>query len=156
MVDVGSALPDMELVDTELKPMKLSSTKGKTTVVAFFPGAFTGVCTKEMCTFRDSMAKMNSMNANVVAISVDGPFSNKAFRDANQLNFPILSDYKREAVRTFGVELQNFAHLNGYVAAKRAVFLVDKTGKVAYKWVSDDPTVEPNYEVLMSEVSKIK
>ncbi|MDG6997111.1 MAG: redoxin domain-containing protein, partial [Nitrososphaerota archaeon] len=71
MVEVGQKAPDVELVDTEKKPVKISDFKGKTTVLLFYPGAFTGVCTKELCTFRDSMSKFNDINANIVGISVD-------------------------------------------------------------------------------------
>ncbi len=154
MIEVGYQIPDLELFDTELKPVRLSSFNGRTTVLAFFPGAFTGVCTKEMCTFRDSMAKLNSVSANVVGISVDSPFSNKAFKERNSLNFALLSDYSREAVKTFGIELKNFANLKGYTASKRAVFVVNREGKVSFRWVSDDPTVEPDYNAVMTEVSK--
>jgi peroxiredoxin len=156
MVEIGERAPDVELVDTERKPVKISDFKGKRTVLAFYPGAFTGVCTKEMCTFRDSLSKFNSLDANVVGISVDPPFSNKAFKEQNKLNFPILSDYNRDAVRAFGVALENFAGLRGYTSAKRAVFILDKEGVVKFKWVSDNPGIEPNYEQVLSELSKVQ
>ena len=146
MVEIGEKVPKVELVDTELQKLNLKKEiKGKNAVLAFFPGAFTGVCTAELCKFRDSMAEFNSMNGSVYAISVDGPFSNKGFKEKNNLNFTILSDYRRKAVKKFGIPLENFAHLDGYTAAKRAVFVTDRKGIVRYKWVSDDPTVEPNY-----------
>ncbi len=156
MIEIGTKVPEIKLVDTELKLSNLIPEHGKPTLIAFFPGAFTGVCTKEMCTFRDSMAKLNSVNAKVVGISTDGPFSNKAFKEQNKLTFSILSDYNREAVKTFGIELKNFAGLNGYTAAKRSIFIVDKTGTISYVWISDDPTVEPDYNIIMSEISKLK
>ena len=146
----------MELVDTERKQVKISDFKGKTTVLAFFPGAFTGVCTKEMCTFRDSMSKFNDLDANVVGISVDSPFSNKSFKESNKLNFPILSDYGRNGVRTYGIELENFAGLRGYTAAQRAVFVLDKNGVVRSKWVAENPGLEPNYEQVSKEVEKLR
>ena len=92
MIEVGSKAPDVELVDTEKKVVKISDYKGKPTVLLFYPGAFTGVCTKEMCTFRDSLTKYNQLGVNVLGISIDSPFANKAFKDANNLNFPLLSD----------------------------------------------------------------
>jgi len=156
MVEIGERAPDVELVDTERKPVKISDFKGKRTVLAFYPGAFTGVCTKEMCTFRDSLSKFNSLDANVVGISVDPPFSNKAFKEQNKLNFPILSDYNRDAVRAFGVALESFAGLRGYTSAKRSVFILDKEGVVKFKWVSDNPGIEPNYEQVLSELSKVQ
>ncbi len=153
----GDRVPRLNLVDTELKGVELSSVaKGKPTIIAFFPGAFTGVCTKEMCHFRDDMQQLNSMNGKVYAISVDGPFANKEFKAKNSLNFDILSDYNREAVRAFGVELNNFAKMNGYVAAKRSVFITDSNGIVRFKWVSEDPGVEPDYEAVKSALQRIK
>lgn len=154
MVEVGQKAPDVQFVDTERKPVKVSDFKGKTTVLLFFPGAFTGVCTKEMCNFRDNIANYNKLNANVVGISVDSPFADKAFKDANQLSFPILSDYNRDGVKSFGVDMPNFAGLNGYTAAKRAVFVLDKEGNIRFKWVSDNPGVEPDYATVAREAEK--
>jgi peroxiredoxin len=145
MVEVGEKIPSVTLNDTEMKSVSLpADIKGKT-VLAFFPGAFTGVCTKEMCTFRDDMSKLSAIKANVMAISVDSPFANKGFKEHNKLTFTVLSDYNRVAVTAFKIELNDFAGLKGYVAAKRSVFIVDVSGVVKYKWVSDDPRVEPNY-----------
>ena len=149
-VQVGDKAPDFTLVDGDKKPRSLSEFLGKKSVLAFFPGAFTGVCTKEMCTFRDSMSHFNELNAQVVGISVDAPFSNKAFAAQNNLQFPVLSDYSRSAVKAYGIALDDFAGLAGYTAAKRSVFVLDKGGVVRYAWVSDTPGVEPNYE----EISK--
>jgi peroxiredoxin len=117
-------------------------------VLAFYPGAFTSVCTKEMCTFRDSLAKLNTLKAQVVGISVNDPFSNKGFSDANGLNFPLLSDYKREVVKSYGVKLKDFAGLEGYTAAKRSVFILDREGIIRYAWVSDSPGIEPDYDEI--------
>jgi glutaredoxin-dependent peroxiredoxin len=156
MVEVGEKAPDVELIDTDRKPMKISDLKGKTAVVAFFPAAFTGVCTKEMCTFRDDFSKFENLNSSVVAISADSPFSNKSFKEQQKLNFPVLSDYNRTAIKAFGVELPNFANMAGYTAAKRSVFVLDKNGTVAWKWVSDNPGVEPNYNDVRSAVERTK
>jgi len=84
MVNVGEKAPDFELLDTDLKKRSLSEflAKGRYVVLAFFPGAFTSVCTKEMCTFRDRMARLNNLDAEVIGISVDSPFAQKAFKEA--------------------------------------------------------------------------
>lgn len=156
MVEVGQKAPEVEFVDTERKQVKISDFKGKTTVLAFFPGAFTGVCTKEMCAFRDSLSKFSSLDANVVGISVDSPFSNKSFKEANKLNFAILSDYSRGGVKAYGIELENFAGLKGYTAAQRAVFILDKDGVVKSKWIAENPGIEPNYEQVAKEVEKLR
>jgi peroxiredoxin len=94
------------------------------------------------------MAKLNALKAQVVGISVNDPFSNKAFAEANVLNFPLLSDYKREAVKSYGVKLKDFAGLEGYTAAKRSVFILDREGIVRYVWVSENPGIEPDYEEI--------
>jgi peroxiredoxin len=154
MVNVNEKAPDFILYNTDLKPVKLNDFKGKVVVLSFFPAAFTAVCTKEMCTFRDSISKFNDMNAVVLGISVDPPFSNKAFKDHNKLNFDILSDYSREVVKKYGVSWE-FPSLPGYILAKRAVFVVDKEGVVRYKWISDDPTVEPPYQEVEKVISSI-
>lgn len=154
MIEVGNGIPDVELVDTDLKKVKLSGIADNTTILAFFPGAFTGVCTKEMCTFRDSMSKLDDAGVKVIGISVDGPFANKAFKEHNRIGFALLSDYSREATKKFGIELKDFANMKGYTASKRAIFIVDRNGKIAFKWVSDDPTVEPDYKTVIAEAKK--
>jgi len=156
MVETGQKAPNVELVDTEKKPVKISDYVGKPTVLLFYPGAFTGVCTKEMCTFRDSLTKYNQLGISVVGISVDGPFANKAFKDANGVNFPLLSDYAHEAIKAYGVTLENFAGLKGYTASKRAVFVLDKDQNVRFKWISDNPGIEPDYNTVAKEAEKVK
>ena len=155
MVEIGEKAPEVELVDTELKKVKVPSDfKGKVVVLAFYPAAFTSVCTKEMCTFRDSMAKFNEFNAVVLGVSVDPPFSNKAFKEHNKLNFSILSDFNREAVKMYGVAGE-LPILKGYILAKRSVFVIDRNGIIRYKWVSEDPGKEPNYEEIKQIVAKL-
>ena len=148
MINIGEKAPDFALHDTDKKLRKLSEFLGKKTVLAFFPGAFTSVCTKEMCVFRDSMARLNEVKAQVVGISVNDPYSNRGFAEQNMLNFPLLSDYNREVVKLYDIELKDFAGLKGYTAAKRSIFILDKNGIVRYKWVSEDPGVEPDYEEI--------
>ncbi len=141
----GDKVSDFTLFDADRKPRSLKEFLGKKTVLAFFPGAFTGVCTKEMCTFRDSLSELNKLNAQVVGISVDGTFANKAFSDQNRLTFPLLSDFTRAVSRKNAGVYQDFAGLTGYEAAKRAVFVLDSAGVVKYAWISENPGVEPNY-----------
>ena len=144
-VNVGDVAPDFTLVDIEMKPRSLTEFRGRNVVIAFYPGAFTSVCTKEMCTLRDSIAKLEGLNAQVIGVSVNDPFSAKAFHEMNMLNFPLLCDFNRAVVELYGVAMHDFAGLKGYTAAKRAVFIVDAEGVVRYRWVSEDPGVEPNY-----------
>jgi peroxiredoxin len=153
--EVEDKAPDFELLDVEGNKRMLSEFSGSKLVIAFYPGAFTSVCTQEMCALRDSLARFNEMNAEVVGISVNNPFSNKAFSDQNQLNFPLLSDYTRRAVTDYDVALEDFAGMNGYTAAKRSVFIVDGEGTIRYKWVSEDPGVEPNYDDIAEKLRDI-
>ena len=145
-VKVGDVAPDFTLVDMEMKPRSLREFRGRNIVLAFFPGAFTSVCRKELCTLRDSIARLEGLNAQVLGISVNDPFSNKAFHEMNMLNFPLLCDYNREVVKLYGVAMYDFAGLKGYTASKRSIFIVDKEGVVRYRWVSEDPRMEPDYE----------
>jgi len=154
-VNVGEKAPDFTLQDTERKPRKLNEFLGKKLVLAFFPGAFTSVCTKEMCAFRDSMARLSELKAQVVGVSVNDPFSNKGFAERNMLTFPLLSDYNREVVRLYGIELKDFAGLKGYSVAKRSVFVLDKKGFVRYRWVSEDPGIEPDYKEIEKALDQI-
>jgi len=154
-VEVGQKPPDFQLLDQNRKLRTLKEFQGKKVVLAFFPGAFTSDCTAEMCTFRDSMQTLNSLNAQVVGICVNDPFTNKAFAEANKLQFPILSDYTREVVRKFNVFHDGFAGLKGYIAAKRSVFVVDDMGVVRYRWVSEDPGKQPDYDEVKKLLAKI-
>ena len=153
--EVGQQAPDFELFDNDKNPTKLSDSKGENVVLAFFPGAFTAVCTTEMCSFRDRSDSFNSMNAQVYGISVDAIFSQKAFSDANNLNFPLLSDYQREVGAAYGVSLPNFAGMDGYTASERAVFVIDKGGVIRFKWVGENPGKEPDYDEVQREVDKL-
>ena len=153
--DQGQKMLDFQLHDQDRKLRSLKEFQGKKVVLAFFPGAFTGVCTKEMCTFRDSISSMQGLPGQVVAVSVNDPFTNKAFADANKLQFPILSDYMRETIKKLNIFHNDFAGLKGYTAAKRSVFVLDPTGTVRYKWISEDPAKEPNYDEVKSALTKL-
>ena len=106
-----------------------------------------------MCAFRDSLANLNTLNAQVVAISVDAPFSNKAFADINKLTFPILSDFTRKVCQMYGGIYNDFAGLSGYSASKRAVFVLDQNGIVKYKWISEDAGKEPPYDEITKAIN---
>jgi len=155
LVGVGDKAPDFTLPDAARKPWKLSASLGTKLILAFFPGAFTSVCTKEMCTFRDSIVKFNDVKARIVGINVNDPFTNKSFAERNTLNFPLLSDYNRKVIRLYSIESKDFAGLKGYSVAKRSIFILDKTGVVRYKWVSEDPGIEPNYQEIETMLNQM-
>ena len=147
-INVGSKAPEFTLFDTNKKPRQLSEFLGKKVVLAFYPGAFTGACTKEVCALRDAMSNFTNLNAQIVGVSVDSPFANKVFATQNNLQFPLLSDYTREVSKQYGGVYEDFADITGYIASKRAVFIIDANGIVTYSWVSEDPGVEPDYDAV--------
>ena len=154
--NIGDKAPDFELPDPDMKQRKLSEFRGKKTILAFFPAAESPVCTAEMCALRDSLDQLRDLGANVVGISVDGPFANKFFVQNRHLNFPVLSDYRRDTIRKYGIVMKKLGPLEGYDAAKRSVFILDEGGKVIYRWVSDNPLVEPNYSEIKDALEKAK
>ncbi|MFN0157989.1 MAG: redoxin domain-containing protein [Bacteroidota bacterium] len=146
---IGDKAADFTLFDTEKKQRSLKEFLGKTTVIAFYPGAFSGVCTKEMCALRDWTAMLGSLNAQVVAISIDSPLVNKAFAEQNKLTFPVLCDYTKEVSKVWCGLYDGFAGLPGLAAAKRSVFILDASGVVKYVWISEsNPGAEPPYEEI--------
>ncbi len=153
-LNVGDKAPDFELVDTDLKMRSSNEFAGKKLVLSFFVAASSPVCETELCTFRDSWDELSKLGAQVVAISNDGPFANKAFAEKNNLKFPILGDYKSKTIRDYDVLMPHLLHVKDYDAAKRSVFIVDENGMIAYKWVSDDPLVEPNYQEIKDFLNK--
>ena len=151
--DVGSTAPDFTLMNQDRQPVTLSHLHGKPVVLAFFPAAFSGTCQKELCTFRDSMAQLNTANAQVLGISVDTFFAQKAFHDQQTLNFPLLSDFNKEVIRDYGVFNPDMIGLKGI--AKRAVFVLDKDGVVRHKEVLDDARNEPDYQKVLAAVAAL-
>jgi len=150
---VGDKAPDFTMYDPEKKPRTLKEFLNKKTILSFYPGAFTGVCTKELCTFRDSLNSLKSMNAQVIAASTDSPFANKAFVDQNNLNFPVLSDVTKEVSKRYAGLYEAFGGIPGYTAAKRSVFVLDAEGIVKYVWISENPGAEPNYDEVRKAVT---
>ena len=150
---VGSKAPDFTLMNDKREEVTLSSQKGHPVVLAFFPAAFTGVCTKELCTFRDSMAKLNAANATVYGISVDTSFSLAEFKKQQNLNFPLLSDFNKEVIQAYGVFNPDMIGLKGI--AKRSTFVIDKDGVVRHAEVLEDARNEPNYDKVFETLAKL-
>ena len=152
-VDVGSKAPDFTLTNQDREPVTLSQLRGRPVVLAFFPAAFSSVCQKELCTFRDAMAQLNRANAQVFGISVDTFFSLKAFQDQQHLTFPLLSDFNKQVIRDYGVFNEDMIGLKGI--AKRAVFVIDKDGTVRHREVLDDARNEPNYQKVFESLASL-
>ncbi|HEY7078785.1 MAG TPA: peroxiredoxin [Nitrososphaeraceae archaeon] len=146
--DKSQKAPEFELPDIDMKYRKLSDYKGRNIILAFFPAAESPICTREMCNFRDSFGDLEKYGAVVIGISVDGPFANKMFGQNHHVNFPLLSDYRRQVINNYGIVMKDLGPLTDYNAAKRAIFILDKDQKVQYIWVSDNPLIEPNYDEI--------
>jgi len=151
--DVGSKAPDFTLTNQERQPVTLSALRGRPVVLAFFPAAFSSVCQKELCTFRDGMNELNRANAQVFGISVDTFFALKAFHDQQRFTFPLLSDFNKQAIRDYGVFNEDMIGLKGI--AKRAVFVLDKDGVVRHREVLEDARNEPDYAAVFAALAKL-
>lgn len=152
---VGETAPEFSLFDATKQLRSLSEFRGKNVVLAFYPAAFTGVCSKEVCTFRDSIEELGALHATVIAISVDPPFSNRAFAEKYNVNFPLLSDFTRYVSSQYCGLMMDFSGVGGYTAAKRSVFVLDSEGIVRYTWISENPGVEPNYDDIRMILSSL-
>jgi peroxiredoxin len=153
---IGQRVPDFSLPDTNKQERKLSefTQKGKT-VLLFFPFAFSGVCDKEMCVFRDGATKLSSFNAQMVGISVDSLFTLKVFGQTYSLQFPLLSDFNKKVSKAYDVLQDPWPGFGYKGVSKRAAFVLDGKGILRYKWVTDVPSNEPPYEEIMSALSKL-
>ena len=141
-------IPDISLLDLERNSVNLKSYEGKKTIIAFFPGAFTGGCTEELCNFQSDLDEFNNLNVQIVGISVDSPFALTGWAQANGITFDLLSDYKKECIKLFDVEFHGLAGMEGYVSSTRAVFIADSSGEITYKWIAENPGVLPDFEEI--------
>ena len=132
MSNLNEIAPDFNLKNTEKNNIALSSYKGKTVVLAFYPGAFTGVCDTEMCSLRDSMNSFNDLNATVLGISVDSPWANAEFAKKYEINFNLLSDYNRDVSKAYNMIFNGLGGLEGYECSNRGIIIIDGQGSVSY------------------------
>jgi peroxiredoxin len=158
-ISLGDKAPDFILPDTELNQRSLTEFKGKKIVLAFFIGAFTAVCTKEACSFRDSMARLTELNAQIIGISVNDAVENKAFAEKNRLPFPVLSDFDRKVTKMYGMEASDAeGNKNSMVTKRRsrAIVIIDKNGIIRYMWTAEDSTKEPDYSKIEQALQQIE
>ncbi len=151
-IQQGQMAPDFSLFNTEKIKVSLADYKGKNLVILFFPLAFTGVCTTELCTVRDNLNVYTSLNADVVGISVDSLFSLGKFKEEQQYNFPLLSDFNKETSQAYGTFYDEFV-LDMKGVARRAAFVVDKDGMVQYAEVLESAGDLPNFDAIKEALS---
>lgn len=142
---IGDIAPDFTLINSETKEVSLSSFRGKKVILHFFPAAFTGVCTTQLCTVRDAIHMYENESATVLAISVDLPFTLAKFKEDQKLNFTLLSDFNKEVSRSYGAIYEDWIlGLKG--VSKRAAFVIDEEGKISYAEVLENAGELPNFE----------
>lgn len=148
-VTVGSIAPDFNLFASMNEPVQLSQFKGeKNVLLLFFPQSFTGVCTKELCSVRDDIARYQEMNAEVIGISVDSVFTLARFKEDQNLNFTLLSDFNREATQAYDCMYDSFTPMGMKGVSKRSAFIIDKSGMVCYAEVLDNAGEIPNFDAI--------
>jgi len=147
-IQTGQQAPEFALFDTDKNKVSLADQKGSNVVVLFFPLAFTGVCTAELCNVRDNIAIYNNTNAKVFGVSVDSLFSLGKFKTEQNLNFPLLSDFNKEAAKAFGVLYDTFPAFEMQGVSKRAAFVIDKEGVVRYAEVCPTPGDLPDFTAI--------
>jgi peroxiredoxin len=143
----GQKAPDFKLFSSELKEISLSDFKGKKLVIHFFPMAFTGVCTTQLCTMRDTFGYYDGLGAEVLAISVDSPFTLAKFKEVNNYQFPLLSDFNKEVSKAYGAHYEEFVfNLKG--VAKRAAFVLDENHLIVYAQVLESAGDLPDFDAI--------
>lgn len=153
-LQTGDKAPDFKLFNTDKKEVSLSDYKGKNVVILFFPQAFTGTCTKELCGVRDSLHDFNNLNADVLAISVDSLFTLNKWKEDQKFNFEMLSDFNKETSQAYGSFYDEFIFgMKG--VSKRSAFVVDKEGTIRYAEVLDVAGHEPNLDVVKQTLAKL-
>jgi len=153
-IQLGQHAPDFTLFDSDNNPLQLSSLKGQNVLLLFFPQSFTGVCTKELCSVRDNIALYNSANAKVLGISVDSVFTLAKFKEEQQLNFPLLSDFNKTVSTLYGTVYTEWI-LDMKGVSKRSAFLIDKNGLVQYAEVLENPGEVPNFEKINAKLQEL-
>ena len=155
MVNIGDTAPAFTLKTTDKTDVSLADFSGQTVILAFYPGAFTGVCDKEMCAFQDNMSKLNQSNTAVLGISGDSPWANAEFSRKYNLEFKLLSDLDRDVVKAYDATFVGLGGIDGYMSANRVVIVVDGSGIVQHRWVAENPGVEPDYDAIVSFASSL-
>ncbi len=151
---IGDKAPAFKLIDSDKKEVSLSDFSGKNLIVHFFPAAFTGVCTTQLCTVRDAISLYHNDTCEVVAISVDLPFTLGKFKELQNLNFTLLSDFNKEASRSYGAIYEDWIlGLKG--VSKRSAFVIDKEGTIKYAEVLENAGELPNFAAINETLASL-
>jgi glutaredoxin-dependent peroxiredoxin len=153
-IEIGQTAPGFTLYDTDKNKVSLSDFKGKNILLLFYPQAFTGVCTKELCAVRDDIGRYSNVNAQVLGISVDSVFTLKKYKEEQQYNFPLLSDFNKEVSALYdSLYTEWILEMKG--VSKRASFIIDKTGKICYAQVLESANDMPDFAAINKELDNL-
>jgi peroxiredoxin len=153
-IQPGQPAPDFSLYDSDKQKITLSDYKGKNVLLLFFPQAFTGTCTKELCATRDNIALYNQANAQVFAISVDSVFTLAKYKEDQHLNFPLLSDFNKTASAEYGSLYDDFV-FDMHGVSKRSAFIIDKLGVVRYAEVLEKASDLPDFTAIQKTLTEL-
>ncbi len=153
-IQVGAKAPAFKLFSSDKQEVSLADYEGKNVVLLFFPLAFTGVCTAELCSMRDNIADYEGLDAQILAVSVDSLFTLDKFKAEQNLNFPLLSDFNKETAVAYGALYEEFV-LGMKGVAKRSAFVIDGEGVVRYAEVLDNAGELPNFEAVKETLSSL-
>jgi peroxiredoxin len=154
-LQIGQPAPDFSLFDSNKNKTTLSELRGKNVLLMFFPQAFTGVCTQQVCTARDNMSLYEQANATVLGISVDSVFTLAKFKETENLNFPLLSDFNKEVSTAYGCLYDEWI-LDMKGVSKRSAFVIDAQGIVQYAEVLDNPGNLPDFQKIQEILAGLK
>jgi peroxiredoxin len=153
-IEPGQPAPDFSLLDSDKNTVTLSALKGKNVLLLFFPFAFTGTCTKELCATRDDIASYNNLDALVFGISIDSRFVLAKYKEEQKLNFPLLSDFNKRVSELYGCLYEEFLGMMG--VSKRSAFLIDKQGIVRYAEVLENASEIPDFNKIKEVLADLK
>ena len=153
-ITIGQKAPDFTLHDSDKNKVTLSELQGQNVLLLFFPQAFTGVCTKELCGVRDNIALYNNANAKVLGISVDSVFTLNKFKEEQQYNFPLLSDFNKEVSNQYDSIYHDWI-LDMKGVSKRSAFIIDKEGVIQYAEVLESAGDVPNFGKIQEVLAKL-
>jgi peroxiredoxin len=154
-IEIGIQAPDFSLYDSDKNKITLSELRGNNVLLLFYPVAFTGTCTKELCAVRDNISAYNEVDAKILAISVDTVYSLAKYKAEQNLNFPLLSDFNKEVSAAYGSLYETFNYdMRG--VSKRSAFVIDRLGVVRYAEVIENASLIPDFEAIQKTLSKLE
>ncbi|MGH7460363.1 MAG: redoxin domain-containing protein [Longimicrobiales bacterium] len=152
-LEVGDVAPDARVFIRPREPIQLHDYKGRTTVLLFFPLAYSSTCTQEMCNMAEDYSQYRELGAEVLGISIDSPYVNVKFAESCNATFPILSDFNKEAARAYDVMRPDLGGLQE--VSERAVFVIDRAGVITYAWLGENPSVMPSFAEIKAAVQRV-